>query len=138
MLSSLRKLFVKGGDHSGLLVLPQNEEFSFSLKLKDIEVGELSCKNGQWYFCYTDEFKSLSNEYYPIVGFNDLNKVYKSDSLWPFFLIRIPGLGQPYVRQLIEKEGIDITNEAQLLGRFGHSTIANPFILVNKENLEPA
>ena len=136
MVSILRKLFAKNADESDALELPKNEEQTFSLKLKDIEVGELNCKNGQWIFYYSDEFKSLSNNYFPIVGFNDLNKVYKSDTLWPFFLVRIPGLRQPHVRKLIDKEGIDIKNEAQLLSRFGKVSIANPYTLIKKEEVQ--
>ncbi len=74
-------------------------------------------------------FKARSDEFYPIVGFPKLDKVYKSKSLWPFFLIRIPGLGQPRVREIIKAEQLDINNEAQLLRRFGRKTIANPYEL---------
>ncbi|MBC9890509.1 MAG: hypothetical protein F7B06_11875, partial [Opitutae bacterium] len=59
-----------------------------------------------------------------------LDKLYESDALWPFFLIRIPGLGQPAIKRMISEENIDPSNEAQLLKRFGKTTIANPFTLI--------
>ncbi len=55
--------------------------------------------------------------------------------LWPFFVIRIPGLGQPAVQRVIREENIDPSNEAQLLKRFGKTTIANPFTLIPKDAL---
>ncbi len=129
MLSKLRKLFQKDQSTGSDLHLPKEEEQRFTLYLKDLKVGELSCEKGVWTFAYSEDFKARSDEFYPIVGFPDLNKVYKSKSLWPFFLIRIPGLGQPRVREIIKAEHLDINNEAQLLRRFGRKTIANPYEL---------
>jgi hypothetical protein len=82
-----------------------------------------------WQFTYTQQFKARADEFYPIVGFPDLDKVYRSDKLWPFFLVRIPELGQPEVQETIRREELDATNEAELLRRFGHRTLANPFTL---------
>ncbi|WP_421949618.1 HipA N-terminal domain-containing protein [Phaeodactylibacter xiamenensis] len=129
LLSKLRKLFQKDQSTGSNLHLPKEEEQRFTLYLKDLKVGELSCEKGVWTFAYSEDFKARSDEFYPIVGFPDLNKVYKSKSLWPFFLIRIPGLGQPRVREIIKAEHLDINNEAQLLRRFGRKTIANPYEL---------
>jgi HipA-like protein len=129
MFNKLRKLFQKDQSTGSNLHLPDEEEQRFTLYLKDLKVGELSCEEGIWTFTYSDEFKARSDEFYPIVGFPKLDKVYKSKSLWPFFLIRIPGLGQPRVREIIKAEQLDINNEAQLLRRFGRKTIANPYEL---------
>lgn len=106
-------------------------KYKFTLRIKDIQIGTLRCENGLWEFFYSDEFKNeYSLEYKRIAGFPDLNKVYKKDSLWPFFLIRIPGLKQPAIKEIIEKENIDTGNEAALLKRFGHHSISNPYELV--------
>jgi len=129
MLKKLRQFFQKDTTSEIDLYLPTEEDQRFILFLKDLKVGELYCKDGIWTFFYSEEFKARSDEYYTIVGFPDVEKVYTSDSLWPFFLIRIPGLGQPRVREILEKENIDPNNEAQLLRRFGRKTIANPFEL---------
>ena len=42
---------------------------------------------------------------------------------------RIPGLKQPAIKEILEKESIDKENEAALLVRFGRKTIANPYEL---------
>jgi HipA-like protein len=89
----------------------------------------LYCEKGEWYYKYADDFKSHSEEYNRIVGFPDLDKTYKSDSLWPFFQIRIPGLKQPAIQEILEKEKIDQANEVALLKRFGKKTISNPYEL---------
>jgi hypothetical protein len=104
LLNKLRKLFQKDQSTGSNLHLPDEEEQRFTLYLKDLKVGELSCKEGVWTFAYSEAFKARSDEFYPIVGFPKLDKVYKSKSLWPFFLIRIPGLGQPRVREIIKAE----------------------------------
>lgn len=107
--------------------LPINEGAKFILKVDDIRIATLHCDNGEWYFKYTDDFKNHADEYNRIVGFPDLNKIYKSEALWPFFQIRIPGLKQPAIQEIIKNENIDQANEAVLLKRFGKKTIANPY-----------
>ncbi len=71
---------------------------------------------------------------YPIVNFPRLDKRYESDVLWPFFVVRIPGLGQPAIQRVIREENLDPHNEVQLLRRFGKTTIANPYILIPKDS----
>ena len=93
-------------ENDAKLHLPDNENEKFVLKLKDIEVGFLECKEGIWHFYYSDDFKELDG-FYPITGFPDLNKKYTNESLWPFFQIRIPGLGQPAVKDILKEEKID-------------------------------
>jgi len=100
----------------------------FLLKVDNIDVGTLHCENGEWEFKYTEEFKKHP-EYNRITEFSDLNKVYRNDTLWPFFQTRIPGLKQPAVIEILKDENIDIENEFQLLKRFGKKTISNPYQL---------
>lgn len=132
MLNMLQKLFQKSKGETTDLKLPKEEEQIFVLSIGNLPVGELSCKDGKWKFFYTQQFKHRSDEFYPIVGFPDLDKVYESDTLWPFFLVRIPGLGQPEVQETIANENIDANNEAELLKRFGKSALSNPFILLSR------
>ena len=110
--------------------LPTDEDAKFILTVDKILIGVLYCEKGEWYFKYADDFKNHSNEYNRIVGFPDLDKTYKSDSLWPFFQIRIPGLKQPAIQEIIQNEKIDQENEVALLKRFGQKTISNPYQLV--------
>jgi HipA-like protein len=129
MFSKFRKYFSKGDDEDYSAELPKDEQITFNLMVDDLILGVLTCENGIWSFAYTDEFKLRQKEYTRLVGFPDLNKVYRSDTLWPFFRIRIPGLKQPAIQEIIREEKIDQENEAELLKRFGRQSISNPYEL---------
>lgn len=107
---------------------PLDAEHEFGLLYKGQPIGELIFKEGNWSFKYSLIFQN-QNEIKPLVDFPDKTKIYKSSELWPFFLSRIPGLGQPNVQKIIKEEIIDENNEAALLKRFGLKSISNPFIL---------
>lgn len=109
--------------------LPKTENTTFKLKIDHLVVATLHYENGEWQFKYTEEFKELRNKYNHIAGFSNLDKVYKNDTLWPFFQTRIPGLKQPAVKEILKKENINEFNELELLKRFGHKTISNPYKL---------
>lgn len=128
MLSVFKRLFAKNNEQAEFH-LPENENATFELKVDNIVIGILHCEKGTWEFHYTDEFKKHAKEYNRIVGFSDLDKVYKNETLWPFFQTRIPGLKQPAVQEILEKEKINETNEVELLKRFGKRTISNPYEL---------
>ena len=117
--------------------LPDNETASFVLSIDNIEVGILKCHSGKWSFKYSPPFKNKIHEYQKIIGFSDLEKLYQSNSLWPFFRTRIPGLKQPAIKEIIERENINKENELELLKRFGKKTITNPYILNIQENKVP-
>ena len=132
MISTIKNMLFRqdGQEH---LRTPQNEDAEFLLKFHGMDVGRLSLHAGKWRFEYAEAFRDKEGVS-PIVDFPNLEKCYESDVLWPFFLIRIPGLGQPAIRRVIRDENLDHTNEAQLLKRFGKTTIVNPFTLVSAEN----
>ncbi len=129
MLKKIIQWFRKEGEDVKLH-LPEKENNKFILKLDDLEIGYLECKDGIWKFYYSEDFKQLDN-YYPITGFPKLDKIYTSESLWPFFQIRIPGLGQPAVKEILHKENINKENELALLKRFGRKSISNPYTLIS-------
>ena len=126
--SKIKGWFSKGEEDLAMR-LPVEEYATFILKVDKIEVGTLHCENGVWEFKYSQEFKKYKN-YSLITGFPDLNKVYRENTLWPFFRIRIPGLKQPAVQEIIKKENINQENEVSLLKRFGQKTISNPYELI--------
>ncbi len=132
MIRKIFNWFNKGDDEFDVHIQPpKNEDAKFILKVDGIRMGILYYEQGKWYFKYTDDFKkSHADEYTRITGFPDLSKTYKSEILWPFFQIRIPGLKQPAIQEILEKEKIDKTNEVELLKRFGQKTISNPYELV--------
>lgn len=130
MINRIKKWFGKEEQDEVHSILPLSQNMTFILKVDDVEIGKLHCENGEWQFSYTENFqKNYAKVYNRIVGFPELDKVYKDDTLWPFFRIRIPGLKQPAVQEILQKENIDSTNEAALLKRFGKKTIANPYEL---------
>jgi HipA-like protein len=126
MLNIIKRFFNKNEDDKSHL--PQSENATFVLKVDRINVGVLHCENGEWEFKYTEDFKNHP-DYNKIIEFSDLDKVYRNDTLWPFFQTRIPGLKQPAVQAIIKKENIDQDNEFELLKRFGKKTISNPYEL---------
>lgn len=128
MKSIFKRLFSKSAD-SPETILPKGVSATFKLRVDELTVGILSCSDGIWEFRYADEFKKLSDVYNPIAGFSNLDKTYKSDTLWPFFQTRIPGLKQPAIIEILNKENIDKNNEYQLLKRFGKKSINNSYEL---------
>ncbi|MDX2282571.1 MAG: HipA N-terminal domain-containing protein [Bacteroidia bacterium] len=120
------KLF-KTEAHEGIET-PVNESARFVLAYDDLEIGTLMLNEGEWVFAYSEAFKNQT-KVNPLVNFPSKEKIYRSTELWPFFLHRIPGLGQPRVQNIIRKEQIDPGNAAALLRRFGERTITNPFRL---------
>ena len=127
MLEKLRKLLAREQGHDSL-VTPKSEHVMFILIYNSLPVGCLLASDGQWTFVYSKEFKH-QDDVAPLIDFPDVDKVYKSDKLWPFFSIRIPSLAQPAVQQIIKEENLDENNTVGLLKRFGQHAIANPFEL---------
>lgn len=132
MLDKAKKLFKYLNQHSEGredLETPKGIHAEFELKYKSLTVGRLELNDGVWKFSYSKEFKE-QDELRPIVQFPEVDKVYENEELWPFFTIRIPGLNQPEIQDILESENIDRTNEVELLKRFGKKTISNPYELV--------
>ncbi len=127
MLKRLKEFFKKSDEQ--IISVPTQTRAQFILKLDDMVVGFLDFEDGEWCFKYSDSFKEQADVYYPIPGFPRLDKEYRSEFLWPFFKIRIPGLKQPVVKEILENEVI-AKDEVSLLKRFGFRSIANPYLLL--------
>lgn len=128
MIEIFRLFFKEYRKTSEKVVDIKQDDFNFTLKIEDLDIGYLSFENGIWTFQYSDDFRK-QKKYSRIVGFSNLEKVYTNNSLWPFFKLRIPGLKQPKIQEILEKENIDKNNDAFLLKRFGKINISNPYIL---------
>ena len=126
MKEFIKKFFKKDTEHQ--ISFEFDGIIKFNLKINDITIGYLKIEDKKWTFRYSDEFK-IQDQYRRLAGFSDLNKTYESDELWPFFKIRIPGLKQPMVKEILEKENLTESNEALLLKRFGRKSMSNPYIL---------
>lgn len=127
MIKKLFDWFAKS-EEDNVNALPTEEVHKFVLMYKEIVIGYLEAEKGLWKFYYSSDFKENKELNY-ITGFPDLDKVYYSELLWPFFKIRIPGLGQPRVKKTIKKENISEKDEIALLKRFGKKSISNPYLL---------
>ena len=101
----------------------------FKLSLGRLEIGTLRAESGEWVFKYSEQF-SKQSEIKPIIDFPATDREYRSQILWPFFVLRIPSPHQPAVREFIEKQPGGKADERQLLREFGERSIANPFRLV--------
>lgn len=130
MINKILKWFSKNEEAEVHAHLAESEEAKFLLKVDNIKIGTLYCDKGEWIFEYSYNFKNNTDKYNRITGFPDLNKTYHSEILWPFFQVRIPGLKQPEIQEILNKEKIDQYNEVALLKRFGQKTISNPYQLV--------
>ena len=93
----------------------------FELTYRSLQIGALSLNAGEWSFRYSEAFKN-QDKIKPLLDFPDVNKVYASEELYPFFTQRIPGVGQNVRKQ-------KNLNEVDLLKKFGKQTISNPFVL---------
>jgi HipA-like protein len=129
MLDKLLKYFKKHSEGHEDLETPKDVQAKFILSYENLEIGTLEISDGIWKFYYSEDFKE-QDKIRPIAQFQDKYKVYTAKELWPFFSIRIPGLSQPKVKDIIEKENIDRFNEVELLKRFGKKSISNPYDLV--------
>ena len=126
MKEFIKRLFSKSDEEP--ISFEFNGSIKFTLKIKSLDVGYLEIKEGKWIFKYSEDFKN-QNSFRRLAGFSDLDKTYESEVLWPFFKIRIPGLKQPMIREILEKENLSKENEAILLKRFGRISMSNPYIL---------
>lgn len=127
MLDFLKTNFWKTEGQEELLT-PKDQEVIFNLKYKHLHIGTLKLKKGIWSFSYSEEFKK-QDRIKPLPDFSQVDKVYKSEDLYPFFLHRIPSTKQPKVQKEIKEHKVDATNEVDLLRLFGRHSISNPFLL---------
>ena len=113
--------FFKSEDGHEDFFTPTDVEIVFSLTYRSLEIGTLSLKKREWTFQYSEAFKQ-QDKIKPLLDFPNVNKVYTSEELYPFFTQRIPGVGQ----NARKSENL---SEVDLLKKFGKQTISNPFVL---------
>jgi hypothetical protein len=120
MIKNILKLF-KSEEGQEDFYTPTDVEVVFSLTYRALEIGTLSLNEGQWTFQYSESFKK-QDKIKPLLDFPNVNRKYTSEELYPFFIQRIPGVGQN-VRKF------ENLSEVELLKKFGKQTISNPFVL---------
>ncbi|MEL6636047.1 MAG: HipA N-terminal domain-containing protein [Bacteroidota bacterium] len=125
MINQIKK-WMSGGQED--FVTPKDTTVVFNLQYRHLLVGILKIEDGIWSFQYSDDFKKQS-KLKPLPDFPNVDKVYESEELYPFFLHRIPSTKQPKVQKEIAAHNIEATNTADLLRLFGTESISNPFRL---------
>lgn len=107
---------------------PDDMQVQFVLSYSKLVIGNLSVSKGKWNFEYSDDFKK-QGEILPLSNFPNKELVYSSEELWPFFASRIPSVAQLESKEKITLNELSDRNEVNLLRKYGHRTITNPFVL---------
>lgn len=92
---------------------------------KGVTVGVLDYDGHAWTFRYDDEFKAR-RDLRPIEGFDDLERVYCSSVLFPFFAVRIPDVARGDVKRRLEEDRIRDPETTDLLRIFGRRVVSSP------------
>lgn len=108
--------------------MPQPARFQLTYRRQVL--GLLSAIADGWTFRYSDWFCQQTH-LRPLIPFHDVDRVYRSATLWPTFHLRIPSRNQPSIQQVIQAKDLDPQNEVQLLRRFARRTITSPFELID-------
>lgn len=82
-------------------------------------VGELS-KNGQYEFKYGYEInEAIEKGFEPLISFQDINRTYKRDTLFPTFTSRLPDRKRRGLEKILLKYGLKEYDAYKLLKRSG-------------------
>lgn len=92
----------------------------------EITIGFLEETPDSFVFRYAEEYRRRPGAV-PISAFPDLQRIYESKDLWPFFAVRFPPSGRPDVRQLIESKNLSTESTLRRLVELSPRTISNPY-----------
>ena len=82
-------------------------------------VGQLT-KNGQYEFQYCNEIQdAIEVGFTPLVSFEKIDYVYKSETLFPVFASRLPDKKRKDINKILEKYGLEEYDSYQLLKKSG-------------------
>lgn len=109
---------------------PSQKEARFELRYEapgedEITVGYLVFQGGMWTFTYSKEYKGRP-ELRPIEGFDEIDKVYRSSVLFPFFAVRVPDVDREDVKRTLQKVRIKKPEVPDLLRLFGRRVVSSP------------
>lgn len=86
-------------------------------------VAELSRQQGRYLFRYLEAFKERGLT--PLAGLPDLDEIYESAELFPYFEERIPDTRLLAVRQWIERQGLPVDDKLTLLAVLGRKVVTD-------------
>lgn len=92
-----------------------------------VRVGTLTVEGDEFVFVYDTEF-ATNPTVRPLVGFSQLDKVYRSNELWPFFKTRIPPVDRDDVRVQLQQSNVEASDTLRVLGTVARAAIASPYV----------
>lgn len=90
-----------------------------------VEVGTLTFDGAAWEFVYSDQYKGR-DDLRPIEGFDEVDRVYRSTVLFPFFAVRVPDVDRIDVRRRLEAEHVKHPETTDMLRMFGRRVVSSP------------
>lgn len=90
-----------------------------------VSVGYLDYDGKVWTFSYDEAYKRRP-DLRSIEGFDELERIYQSPVLFPFFAVRIPDADRPDVRRRLEAERVRDPHPTDLLRLFGRRVVSSP------------
>jgi hypothetical protein len=91
----------------------------------DTPVAELSRQQGRYLFRYLEAFKNRGLT--PLPGLPDLDEVYESKELFPYFEERIPDTRERPIRDWITRQGLPVDDKLTLLAVLGRKVITDSY-----------
>jgi|GEM_PF-2869424 len=82
---------------------------------KKVLIGELAKSDNEYSFRYTPEKIDKPAGFFKVPTFKEMDRTYKSDKLFLFFVSRLFDKGRPDLPQLLGKYGLSDYNEWELL-----------------------
>jgi HipA-like protein len=90
-----------------------------------VRVGTLRYGQDVWTFTYSDEYRN-HRDFRPLEGFEDVDRVYKSRMLFPFFAVRLPPKSRPDIRRELVAQNMENADSVDLLRVFGRRAASSP------------
>lgn len=120
ILDTLRSFRTRRSQHAASFILRYVPDEGVSAT-----VGRLDFDGTFWTFEYDDDYKRR-RDLRPVEGFGDLDRVYRSSVLFPFFAVRIPDVDRGDVRRLLNEQRILDPDPSDLLRLFGRKVVSSP------------
>ncbi len=124
-MTKFKKVFLRmfWSENHNDVILEADNDAMFNINFGNLLVGTLLYSDGTWHYSYSNEFK-IQNYVLPLANFPSKDKEYSARELWPFFASRIPSNAQLQIEKDKPQKNI-----VELLQRFGHRTVSNPYEL---------
>ena len=97
-------------------------EICRKLKGDFVVVGYLYKDNEHFVFRYASDYSGD-----PISSFPLVDQVYRSETLWPFFAVRIPPLDRADVRETMKKRALEGGQTIRVLHTVAEASPTNPY-----------